>query len=379
VKAQRTTVLIALALCRSAAGDGVVSPPEEWARETRSPRPYAPSTDALWALCPEPDQALTAAARRIASAGTVPDDVAAALHQAGDPHVSARALLLEGSRLSGSEIRERVRGWLDGSPRLGRRRCGFALAATHEGSRFSAVTTDALADLAAVPVRVAAGRWVDIDAHVLVSAIGAKVVVQSPDGEVHGVPTSFSEGRVRAKANVDRPGAWVLQVLIEDRTGPRPALEATVFAGVEPFVPLPSEPPSDAASAALARADPAGALFQLLDSAREERGLSALLRDPRLDGLAQRHADRMRDERRLGHDVGDGDPGARLRAASYPARSVGENVAHANSATLAHRALFTSPSHRKNLLDPRFDRVGVAVSADADGTLWVAQLFARGG
>jgi uncharacterized protein YkwD len=54
---------------------------------------------------------------------------------------------------------------------------------------------------------------------------------------------------------------------------------------------------------------------------------------------------------------------------------VGENVAHAASVLLAHRALYESPSHRANLLQGAFDRLGVAVLRDADGSVWVDEIF----
>jgi uncharacterized protein YkwD len=82
--------------------------------------------------------------------------------------------------------------------------------------------------------------------------------------------------------------------------------------------------------------------------------------------------------RTVGHDVGDGDPTTRLRDASLVVREAGENVAHAASVALAHRALYASPSHRANLLRADFDRVGVAVVDDPDGSVWVAELFASG-
>jgi uncharacterized protein YkwD len=78
----------------------------------------------------------------------------------------------------------------------------------------------------------------------------------------------------------------------------------------------------------------------------------------------------------LAHDAGDGSPVDRLRAAGLDARDVGENVAHAPSIALAHRALWASPSHRANLLGAEFDRVGVAVSRDERGDSWVAETFA---
>jgi uncharacterized protein YkwD len=78
----------------------------------------------------------------------------------------------------------------------------------------------------------------------------------------------------------------------------------------------------------------------------------------------------------VGHDVGDGDPAERLQNAGLFAKESGENVAHAQSVRLAHRALYASPSHRTNLLRQEFDRAGLAVLDDADGSVWVAEVFA---
>ena len=55
---------------------------------------------------------------------------------------------------------------------------------------------------------------------------------------------------------------------------------------------------------------------------------------------------------------------------------LGENVAKAKSDKAAHRALYASPSHRSNMLESRFTKVGIAVAVDAKtGELWVAQMF----
>ena len=77
----------------------------------------------------------------------------------------------------------------------------------------------------------------------------------------------------------------------------------------------------------------------------------------------------------VGHDVGDGDPVARVQDAGIYARHTGENVAHAPSVALAHRSLYASPSHRANLLHASFDHLGVGIADDADGSVWVVELF----
>jgi len=111
---------------------------------------------------------------------------------------------------------------------------------------------------------------------------------------------------------------------------------------------------------------------------RTSKSLPALRRDARLDAIAASHAQRMKDAHTVGHDVGDGDPAQRLQNAGLSARESGENVAHAQNVLLAHRALWQSPSHRANLQHAEYDALGVAVLDDADGSVWVAEVFARG-
>jgi uncharacterized protein YkwD len=116
----------------------------------------------------------------------------------------------------------------------------------------------------------------------------------------------------------------------------------------------------------------------MVSSLREIEHLPPLARDPNLDAVALAHARLMLAARTVGHDVGDGDPAQRVAATGQRARLVGENVAHAASVRLAHRALYESPSHRENLLRDEFDRVGGAVLDDPDGSVWVAEVFAGG-
>jgi uncharacterized protein YkwD len=110
--------------------------------------------------------------------------------------------------------------------------------------------------------------------------------------------------------------------------------------------------------------------------ARDSEGLAPLKPNRALDRLARAHAGRMMRASELAHDAGDGDVRRRLEDAGIDAASVGENIAHAATVPLAHRALWASPSHRDNLLGPRFARLGVGVARDPDGTVWVTELFA---
>ena len=93
-----------------------------------------------------------------------------------------------------------------------------------------------------------------------------------------------------------------------------------------------------------------------------------------LDAVAEEHVRKMHAAGRIAHDSGDGNLVARLEDDGIVARLVGENVARAQTVALAHRALHASPSHRSNLLNPRFREAGFA-AVESDGLVWVCEVF----
>jgi uncharacterized protein YkwD len=201
----------------------------------------------------------------------------------------------------------------------------------------------------------------------------AKVVLLGPRGLPRTVLASLADREIRASFNVDQPGAWLVQVLATTANGPRPVLEAYVHAGVAP-PPRFAESPAPGENATGGPTDE-DAFFAMVNAARASEGRSALLRDPTLDRLAEEHSERMIAARTVGHDVGQGDPTARLTAAGVSFRVSGENVASASTLQRAHRALWASPSHRGNVLEARFARVGLGVRRSDDGRVWVTELF----
>jgi uncharacterized protein YkwD len=236
------------------------------------------------------------------------------------------------------------------------------------------VAVDAQADLEPVATVARPSSWVDVEARVLVPASAAKVIVLGPSGAPRAVPTSLAGGRVRARANLDRPGAWKLQVVVDAEAGPRPVLEAFVFAGVAPpkVRPEPRAPGEELEGSG----EPGEVLAEMITASRATERLASLRPSRALDRIARAHAERMMRASDLGHDVGDGDVRRRVEEAGVQAASVGENVAHAATLALAHRALWASPSHRDNILSVRYARVGVGVAHDPDGSVWVTELFA---
>ena len=353
---------------------------------TASPRP-APeaSVDAdqrtLSDACGEADAALLTVATQLAPqqaklGGELDvNAISYALRAAGVPYVRPRAWLFNGRDGEIETAKARMQRWLGTFSDGGARRCGVVVS--HDsGSRMSvaAVVVDVLADLDPLPTRARIGQWIEVRATLRVPAAEAKLVVLGPRGAPRPVPTSLDAGRVLSRFNADVPGAWLVQLLGSVDGGPRPLLEALVFAGVEPprSAAISRAPGEDALGAG---GEPRAALYAMVNAARASESVAALVRDARLEELATEHAEAMRGARKTAHDTGEGDLNRRLERVGLEL-SAGENVAHAGSAALAQRALWASPSHRENLLFQGFNVLGIGVAPDADGTLWVCQIFA---
>ncbi|MFO0676644.1 MAG: CAP domain-containing protein [Polyangiaceae bacterium] len=358
-----------------------------WPTTTRSPVATRPETltdseTELVASCGRGDDRLVSVARAVVDRKLkgLPhldvDGLSPIQRELGEPHVWPRVWMVSGRALEQETAKKKLDEWKGSFRVQGVRRCGVASATAKDGTRHvAAVAVDALADLAPLPVRGRTGEWLTLDAHLLVPATGAHVVVMGPSGAPYTVPTSFEKGRVRARFVLDRPGRFTVQVLAHVVSGPRPVLEANTFADVEPESETNVAAPGEDIDRG--KVDAAGHLLRMVNEVRTREGLAPLERDRRLDVVAARHASKMKARREVGHDVGDGDPMRRLDAAGLSAKLAGENVAHASNVALAHRALYASPSHRTNLLKKSFDGAGIAVLEDADGSVWVTEMFAQ--
>lgn len=116
---------------------------------------------------------------------------------------------------------------------------------------------------------------------------------------------------------------------------------------------------------------------------REETERAPLERSPLLDAAAQEYAELLRDEDHYGHVGPQGSrPGDRVREEGYRYRWIAENIA---------KGLFTpeevvarwsrSPDHRRNMLHPKPEEVGLGVAYGETGgeldVLWVMLLGRR--
>jgi uncharacterized protein YkwD len=137
-------------------------------------------------------------------------------------------------------------------------------------------------------------------------------------------------------------------------------------------------PLTAAASTAEVLPDAEAALLSLLNQARRLNRLPALVMDPSLRHVARLHSRDMATQGFVGHGSPGGVSFAHRVGTAVPGGTfVGENVTLARSVEQAHSAFVASSPHLRNILEPRFRRVGIGVAGAGDLGLFVTQDFAE--
>ncbi|KAA6462159.1 CAP domain-containing protein [Acidobacteria bacterium AB60] len=119
-------------------------------------------------------------------------------------------------------------------------------------------------------------------------------------------------------------------------------------------------------------------LFALANQARARAGAPPLVWDAALAAAAQKHCARMVAEGPISHRYG-GEPELSERASMAGAHFslIEENVALGSYPAEIHEGWMNSPGHRRNLLNPEVDRVGIAVIAGR-GELYAVADYTKG-
>jgi uncharacterized protein YkwD/uncharacterized membrane protein required for colicin V production len=117
-------------------------------------------------------------------------------------------------------------------------------------------------------------------------------------------------------------------------------------------------------------------MFDLVNDERAAVGLNRLEWDDRLLAVARQHSEEMFKLKYFAHQSPvSGSPFDRLKAAGITYTRAGENLAYAQSVSVAHRGLMQSQGHRENLLRPEFTRIAIGViSAGPYGRMFT-QMF----
>ena len=106
---------------------------------------------------------------------------------------------------------------------------------------------------------------------------------------------------------------------------------------------------------------------ELINGDRDRTGARQMVVMPELVEKARRHAEKMAAAGRIFHsdDLGEGVDGWYL---------LGENVGRGGNIETLHEAFMNSPGHRENILNPRYDAVGIGVVWDK-GIPYVVEVF----
>jgi uncharacterized protein YkwD len=118
----------------------------------------------------------------------------------------------------------------------------------------------------------------------------------------------------------------------------------------------------------------AAANFAWANVQRAAAGVAPLQVQSWAQGVAQGHSQDMAATGNIFHNMsGYMGPGHSAMGATY----LGENVAVGTNLDYAQSALITSAPHRANLLDARFNYVGIGAATDASGQVYITEDFAQ--
>lgn len=118
-------------------------------------------------------------------------------------------------------------------------------------------------------------------------------------------------------------------------------------------------------------------IFQLTNRDRVARGLQPLHWDASLAAAAQAHAERMAGESTLSHEYpGEGDVSTRAARAGAHFQAIAENIATGYNDEAIEAEWMNSTPHRRNILDPQMNAIGVGVVARR-GNYYAVEDFAE--
>jgi len=117
-----------------------------------------------------------------------------------------------------------------------------------------------------------------------------------------------------------------------------------------------------------AQASAAGTFVAQINAERARAGRAPFAQRGDLASVALRHAQKMATQNSLHHNGNLGGQIGNWRA-------VGENVGMGGNTRTLHAAFMNSPAHRANIMDSDYTEIGVGVSTDTRGIMWVTEVF----
>lgn len=124
------------------------------------------------------------------------------------------------------------------------------------------------------------------------------------------------------------------------------------------------------------RSDLEAEMLVMVNKERAKHGLKALRADPAIAVAARKHSADMFARGYFSHITPEGiNPFQRIRKEKVTFVTAGENLALAQTLSIAHAGLMNSPGHRANILRPAFGRLGIGILDGGVYGLMITQNF----
>ena len=188
-----------------------------------------------------------------------------------------------------------------------------------------------------------------------------EVYVTRPSGTVDKIPLTKSEAASFCSTlTFPTPGEHSVEVIGHGPAGPEVAALFYVEVGAAPERDDlgPTAEPTTVTEARQVLAD-------RINHLRAANGAAPLTLNETLNAVAQTYSEKMAKEHFFAHVAPDGATlTLRLRRSGFSYRRAGENLGLASGPLAAHYGIEQSPGHRRNLLEPEFELLGLGVATE---------------
>jgi uncharacterized protein YkwD len=119
-------------------------------------------------------------------------------------------------------------------------------------------------------------------------------------------------------------------------------------------------------------------MLELTNAERKQMELPPLKANKVLFELAREHSQNMAKQEKLDHELDCKTPFDRMKAAGYPFRRAGENIALSfGKPSMAEivKQWMDSEGHRANILNEGFTEIGLGIAKNDKGELYFTQVF----
>jgi uncharacterized protein YkwD len=264
-------------------------------------------------------------------------------------------------------------------------RLGVGAAERDEGQGVTILAFQASSiDTTPIPRQIAADGRVKIEASVKPPFVEPQAFVTRENGAVErlGLARAAGGGLTAELACGSHRGRQQIEITADDKTGSTVLANFPVWCGEAPPTSLTVHLDADETAPIASREEAEERLVRLVNRDREKHGLPPLDLDGRLQDVARKHCEEMRETGVVAHlSPRTGSAADRVKAGGVKSSVVLENVARAYGIGEAEEGLMNSPGHRANILskDATHMAIGVVLGEDVAGRreLFVTQLFIR--